>query len=154
MPRDDGGLRHFLELFGLFGAPLLLAAIFGIVWTIINWKKASTPAIMAVSVFAILAMCSCGFPAAEAWVPRFILHQGGVDAFQRLVWVTRGIKISESLCWATTVVVLGVAVFLSRSVMSGKDKTKSRRDDDRASDDDDDGISEKPIKRGRSRDDD
>ena len=143
-----GGFRAYMESVGML-APLLLAAGFGVIWAIVNWKKASTPAIIAVATCAILAVFSCAYPAMQIWIPQMLLRNAGPQGFERVIWIMRGLRLTESLCWGASVAALVVAAFLSRSAVYAK-KEKARRD----LDDDEDDVDDRPAKKKRNRDDD
>jgi hypothetical protein len=117
--------------------PLILAAIGGLVWAFMNWNKASTSAMAAAGACGVLMLFSCIFPALSVWGPRMIFTpNAGMNAFERLIWFTRSLAASQSLCWALCVGALVFAVFAGRAAgATQKDKKKRSRDED---DDEDD----------------
>ncbi|MBI2803996.1 MAG: hypothetical protein HYX68_03325 [Planctomycetes bacterium] len=161
---EESGFKTYFLLLS-FLIPIMLACVGGIVWSGLNWKTASTPALVGLIACGVLLLFTCIFPAAHVWLPRALLGQNpGMGAFNRVMWTSRGITISSNLCTALCVGALVFAAFAARGAASGADRGKKKRDrdddDDRPSkrsrdrDDDDDAISEKPAKKKRPRDDD
>jgi hypothetical protein len=131
--------------------PLILAAIGGLVWAFMNWNKASTAAMAAAGACGVLMLFSCIFPAVSVWGPRMIITpNAGINAFERMMWFSRTLVASQSLCWALCVGALVFAVFAGRAAEAKKNKDKKKR----TRDDDDDDEDDRPRSKSRKDDDD
>ena len=147
--------------------PLILASIGGLVWAVVNWKKASQPAMFVAIACGVLMLFSCIFPVIHNWGPRLVINQNaGINGFERWMWISRAIVASQSLCWGLCVGALVFAVFAGRAAEARKNKDKKKNGRDEEDDDEDDrprakarkdeddaGIQEKPRAKRRPRDD-
>jgi hypothetical protein len=161
----DNSFGNYAWAIGL-ATPLILAAIGGLVWAIVNWKKASNPALFAAVACAVLMLFSCIFPALHSWGPRLVIDRNaGLAGIQRWIWVSRTISVSQSLCWGLCVGALVFAVFAGRAAESRKNTKKRPRDEEDDEDDedrprskprkkDDEGFQEKPRPKRPPRDED
>lgn len=110
----DPALSEFIWSVAL-RLPVLLVTLGGIVWALVNMKKAPNAALLAAMACGLLLIFSFIFPAMLTWLPGAMAREAPGDPMDRFRWTVRAIIGSWNVCTAFCVGALIVAVFAGRS---------------------------------------
>lgn len=105
--------------------PVVLITIVGIVWAVVQWRKASSAALWTTLACVGLLLSSCVFPAMFAYVSPIVARNAPPDEhLAYIIWTNRAIITAWNFCTAICLAMLILAAFSGRA-------TPTRLDDER-----------------------
>jgi hypothetical protein len=143
---NDRQMSEFLWAL-LTRAPVFVVTIGGIVWCIVQWRKASNAALYAMLACIALLLASCVFPTMFSWLtPMMARNAPPGDEITHIIWTNRAILMSWNLCTAVCLAALIFAVFAGRAAAVRRaEEGRTRRRDDIEDEDAPPGFGDKGI---------
>ena len=109
--------------------PVFLITVVGMVWALVQWRKAPNAALFTLLACLGILVASLIFPALFIWFTPMMLRNAPPGAERDyIVWTNRGIIGTWNVCTALCLGALLFAVFAGRAALGRADDRLRRRD--------------------------